>query len=106
MKFDSTDHTIDNEWGSYYGAVRAELGENGSGNSEETVLEFEVPAGFAQSMEVVVRTGDIPSEEQVYKIENVHTVRLKIVGEWEGGEIMQALAELVHQRNLRSLLLK
>ncbi len=106
MKFDSTDHTIDNEWGSYYGAVRAELGENGDGNSTETVLEFEVPMGFAQTMQVTVRTGSMPSEEKVYNIEGVHTVRMKIIGEWEGGEIMQALAELVHQRNLRSLLLK
>ena len=102
MKYDSTYH-IDNEWGSYYGAVRAVVDEVGSGNSEETILEFETPAGFAQLMEVTILTGDNPKNENVYKIEDVHTVRIKITGEWEGGEIKNGLAELISTLNLKVL---
>ena len=100
MKFNSTDHIV-NDWNSYYGAVRATVDEVGSGNNEETILEFETPAGFAQLMEVTILTGDNPKNENVYKIEDVHTVRIKITGEWEGGEIKNALAELVSTLNLK-----
>ena len=100
MKFDSTNHIV-NDWNSYYGAVRAVVDEVGSGNSEETILEFETPSGFAQLMEVTLLTGDMPDNQNVYKIEDVHTVRIKITGEWEGGEIKNALAELVSTLNLK-----
>ena len=100
MKYDSTDH-VDNEWGSYYGAVRAVVDEVGSGNSEETILEFEVPAGFAQPMEITLITGDNPRDENVYHVKDVHTVRIKITGEWEGGEIKNGLAELISTLNLK-----
>ena len=100
MKFDSTDH-ITNDWNSYYGAVRAVVDEVGNGNSEETILEFETPAGFAQLMEVTLITGDNPKNENVYHLKDVHTIRIKITGEWEGGEIKDALAELVSTLNLK-----
>ena len=100
MKFDSTDHIV-NDWNSYYGAVRATVDEVGSGNNEEIILEFETPAGFAQLMEVTLITGDNPKDENVYHLEDVHTVRIKITGEWEGGEIKNALAELVSTLNLK-----
>jgi hypothetical protein len=100
MKFDSTDH-IENDWNSYYGAVRAVVDEVGNGNSEETILEFETPAGFAQLMEVTILTGNNPRDGNVYKLEDVHTIRIKITGEWEGGEIKNALAELVSTLNLK-----
>jgi len=100
MKFDSTDH-ITNDWNSYYGAVRAVVDEVGNGNSEETILEFETPAGFAQPMEVTLLTGDNPKDGNVYSLKDVHTIRIKITGEWEGGEIKNALAELVSTLNLK-----
>ena len=101
MRFDSTELLDD----PYFGAVRVIAGEKGSGNSEETIIEFEAPAGFAQPMEVVVLTGDNPKNERVYDLKEVHTIRIKITGEWEGGEILQGLTELIHRLKLKSLLL-
>ena len=103
MKFNSTEYDP-NEWNSYYGAVRATVDEVGNGNSEETILEFETPSGFAQLMEVTLLTGDNPKDENVYKVEDVHTVRIKIIGEWEGGEIKTGLADLVHALKLKATL--
>ncbi len=88
-----------------YGNVRATIGEVGNGNSEETILEFEVPSGFAQPMEVTLLTGSMPDDQEVYTLQEVHTVRIKITGQWEGGEILQGLAELIHNLKLRSILL-
>ena len=101
MKFDSTKYAP-NEYNSYYGALRAVVDEEGSGNSEVTVLEFETPSGFSQLMEVEILVGDMPSSQHRYKIEDVHTVRIKITGEWEGGEIMNGLADLVHALKLKA----
>ena len=103
MKFDSTEYDP-NEWNSYYGAVRATVDEVGNGNNEETILEFETPSGFAQLMEVTLLTGDNPKNENVYKLEDVHTVRIKIIGEWEGGNIKTGLADLVHALKLKATL--
>jgi len=102
MKYDSTDH-ITNDWNSYYGAVRAVVDEVGCGNSEETTLEFETPAGFAQPMEVTILTGDNPRDGNVYHLQDVHTIRIKITGEWEGSEIKNALTELISTLNLKVL---
>ena len=103
MKFDSTEYDP-NEYNSYYGAVRATVDEVGNGNSEETILEFETPSGFAQLMEVTLLTGDNPKDGNVYKLEDVHTVRIKIIGEWEGGNIKTGLADLVHALKLKATL--
>lgn len=103
MKFDSTEYDP-NEWGSYYGAVRATVDEIGNGNSEETILEFETPSGFAQLMEVTLLTGDNPKDGNIYKVKDVHTVRIKIIGEWEGGEIKTGLADFVHALKLKATL--
>lgn len=100
MDFDSFDYSHSE---SQYGAVRIRPGK-GSGNSEELFIEFEVPSGFAQPMEVTVMTGDMPSNQQIYRIEDVHTVRMKIVGEWEGSEILHALAAFVHAKKLEVIL--
>jgi len=103
VKFDSTEYDP-NEYNSYYGAVRATVGEVGDGNSEETILEFETPSGSAQLMEVTLLTGSMPSEEKTYMLEDVHTVRIKIIGEWEGGGIKTGLADLVHALKLKATL--
>jgi hypothetical protein len=103
VKFDSTEYDP-NEYNSYYGAVRATVDEVGNGNSEETILEFETPSGFAQLMEVTLLTGDNPKDGNVYKLEDVHTVRIKIIGEWEGGNIKTGLADLVHALKLKATL--
>jgi len=103
VKFDSTEYDP-NEYNSYYGAVRATVDEVGNGNSEETILEFETPSGFAQLMEVTLLTGDNPKDENVYKLEDVHTVRIKIIGEWESGNIKTGLADLVHALKLKATL--
>ncbi len=102
MIFDSTELS-DNP---YYGAVRVIAGEKGTGNSEETIIEFETPAGFAQPMEVVIFTGvGGIKDEKIYSLKDVHTISIKITGEWEGGEILQGLTELIHRLKLKSLLL-
>lgn len=101
MRFDSTELSDD----PYFGAVRVIAGERGTGNSEETTIEFETPAGFAQPMEVIVLAGDNPKDERVYDLKDAHTIRIKITGEWEGGEILQGLTELIHRLKLKSLLL-
>ena len=103
MKFDSTE-CAPNEYNSYYGAVRAVVDEEGNGNSEVTVLEFETPSGFAQPMEITIFTGDGVSPAQVFMVEDTHTVRIKITGAWEGGEIKQGLADFVHVLKLKSIL--
>ena len=103
MKFDSTDYDK-NEWNSYYGAVRAVVDEEGSGNSEITILEFETPSGFAQLMEVTILTGDTPKQQNVHKFEDVHTVRIKITGEWEASNITHGLADLIHALKLKATL--
>jgi len=103
MKFDSTNY-VTNEWQSYYGAVRAVVDEEGNGNSEITVLEFETPSGFSQLMEVMLLIGDSPQDETVVTLEDVHTVRIKITGEWEGSEIMYGLADLIHALKLKATL--
>jgi hypothetical protein len=102
MKFDSAEY-LDTEKGEcYFGAVRAVVDEQGSGNSEVTVLEFETPSGFAQLMEVEVMTGDMPQNRNKYTLEDVHTIRIKIVGEWEGSGIKHGLADLVHALKLKA----
>ena len=101
MKFNSRDY--DGEQ-SYYGAVRAVVDEEGSGNSEIIELEFETPSGFAQLMEITILTGDGVSPERVITVEDAHTVRIKITGEWEGGDIKHGLADLVHALKLKATL--
>jgi hypothetical protein len=101
MKFNSRDY--DGEQ-SYYGAVRAVVDEEGNGNSEVTVLEFETPSGFAQLMEITILTGGGLSSERVFTVEDAHTVRIKITGEWEGGDIKHGLADLVHALKLKATL--
>ena len=101
MKFNSRDY--DGEQ-SYYGAVRAVVDEEGSGNSEVTVLEFETPSGFAQLMEITILTGDGVSPARVFTVEDAHTVRIKITGEREGGDIKHGLADLVHALKLKATL--
>jgi hypothetical protein len=103
MKFDSTTYEP-NDWNTYYGAVRAVVDEEGSGNGEITILEFETPSGFSQLMEVTLLTGDNPKDETVRTLEGVHTVRIKITGEWEGCEILRGLADLLHALKLKATL--
>lgn len=104
MKFDSTAYLDASQGECYYGAIRAAVDEEGSGNSEVTELEFETPAGFAQLMEVTILTGDDSRSENVYKLEDVHTIRIKITGEWEAGGIMHGLADLLHAMKLKATL--
>lgn len=103
MKFDSTEYAP-NEYDSYYGALRAVVDEEGNGNSEVTVLEFETPSGFAQPMEITIFTGDGVSPAHVLTVGGAHTVRIKITGAWEGGEIKQGLVDLVHAMKLKATL--
>lgn len=102
MRFDSTNY---HEAEFYYGALRAVTNEKGTGNSEETILEFETPEGVAQGMEITVLTdGHRPGRGGMHVIGNAHTVRIKITGEWEGGQIKDALADLVHAFKLKATL--
>ena len=103
MKFNSHDYDGPDE-GATYGRMRAVIDEYGNGNSAVTELEFETPAGYAQLMELTVLTGDDIRSENVYTLKNVHTVRIKITGEWEAQEIMQGIADLVHALKLKSTL--
>ena len=102
MKFDSTDYLDKAQRNVYYSAVRAVVDEEGSGNSEVTEITFETPAGFAQPMEVEILTGDMPSNQHRYNMVDVHTVRIKITGEWEAGGIMDGLADLIHALKLKA----
>ena len=102
MKFDSTDYLNKEKGEIYYGAVRAVVDEQGSGNSEVTEFEFETPSGLAQLMEVEVLTGSMPSNRNSYTLEDVHTIRIKIVGEWEAGGIKHGLADLVNALKLKA----
>jgi len=102
MKFDSTEYLDDSQHHVYYGAFRAVVDEEGDGNSEVTEFEFETPAGFSQLMEVEIITGDSAQTERRYTLEDVHTVRIKITGQWEGGEIKDGLADLVNALKLKA----
>ena len=102
LQFDSTD-SDDVDAGCYYGAVRATCDGEG-GNSDTTILEFETPDGFAQSMEVTVLTSDSPNQGNVFRIPNVHTVRVKITGAWEGNDIKSGLADLISAFKLKTIL--
>lgn len=101
MDFDST---IYSEHDCHYGAVYAELGKVGSGNNKETVLVFETPSGFAQLMEVTILCGDNPHDETLHSLQNVHTICIKIIGEWEADGILTGLAELIGALKLKSIL--
>jgi hypothetical protein len=102
MKFDSTEYLDESQHHVYYGAFRAVVDEEGDGNSEVTEFEFETPSGFAQLMEVEILTGDMPSSQRRYNLTDVHTVRIKITGQWEGGEIKSGLADLVNALRLKA----
>jgi hypothetical protein len=55
-------------------------------------------------MEITILAGDGLSPERVFAVEDAHTVRIKIAGEWEGGDIMRGLADLVHALKLKATL--
>jgi hypothetical protein len=78
------------------------IDEEGSGNSEITKVEFETPSGFSQLMEVEILTGDDPKNQRIVKLEDVHTIRIKIIGEWEGCDIQRGLANLVNVFKLKA----